>query len=260
MEPTHRAKVTVIVTGRQVSRPLEGYTVTLYDAPGGQGSVLATQTTDVNGEAVFHLPIGEYSYQVTKECYEGPSEDLSVPSRKAVRSYTKALVPLTVRALDNAGRGHGGYLVRLFDGSGEAMGSKTTRGLGRVPFTLDALTGYQFQVERNQMRSSQYPINPLCRPAEVEYRLARVVVEVEDGAGSPVKNARVRMMRDDRRYWIHAWTRADGEAVFHVMDGNYHYDITKGAYQSEPAPLTVDPPAGGSGGVADDQTIAHTIP
>jgi hypothetical protein len=171
----------------------------------------------------------------------------------------KAMARVEFYVIDNEGTGHPGYRVRMFDAEGNPAWWRATSDSGYTWFTRNLLQEHQFLVEQGQLRSARYTIGPLCGPVEITYTLAEVTIKVVDEAGQPLRNYLVRLLRPSGRVLMRGRTRVNGEVIFYVPEGEYYYDVSLYEYHSGQMPLTIGPPVGGPGGVADDTHIEHEV-
>jgi hypothetical protein len=171
------------------------------------------------------------------------------------------MVPVAIRVVDNSGRGRPGYTVGTYFADGTPQWHKESDDAGLTRFSLDVLETHQFLVERNRIQSPLYPVseNGLCGPSELRYTLAKVIVHFSDNVGQDLGGYQVRVRRPGEDVHMYGWARPNGEAKLYLMDGGYEYQYRKSGDWSAPIAFSVDPPQGGPGGVADDQTIEHVI-
>jgi hypothetical protein len=253
----YRASITV---KNRKNQPMEGWTVTFYGGPGGAGGLWATLQTDVQGRAELRLPNGQYSYRVQHDCYDSGPINFRVQGHRYLKTH-KTTARVTIRVADNSGRGRRGYLVRAFDPDGKPLWRRTTSDSGRAWFYLDVLEPYQFLVERCRIQSPSYPVGEgvLCGPTEEQYTLATVIVHVQDERGRDLTGYRVRVRRPDKNAYMYSSTKANGEARLLMVEGDYVYQVHERGAWSTPQALSIDPPQGSPGGVADDQRIEYVV-
>jgi hypothetical protein len=107
-----------------------------------------TITTNVQGQAVFGLPAGDYRFVVEKAgvfYWSGIANHCTVPACTAVQIIRRDPVTLTV--LDSAGNPKAGLLVRAYVGSMYAWVTLTTNAQGQALFGLPS-GEYRFSVEQ----------------------------------------------------------------------------------------------------------------
>ncbi len=260
------AKIIIKVVNSH-NQALSGFRVYVYN--NGSGSHFIYQDTPANGEVTFYLVDGDFEYLLTKGCYNSGRVDFTVtlddsntPTLVVAEdaSYThKATQDVSIKVSDNDNVGHKSYLVRVYNTGGSQIAYQWSDNNGMTNFELDALGSYEYLVEKNGAQSDKKPIGTqLCGATSTEYKLAKIVVHVSDTAGGNHQSYLVRMYNGNNgsgAQWGYAWSDADGESTFYLVEGAYGYLVEKNGAQSGHYGFTVNPPAS----PANDQGLTYKL-
>jgi hypothetical protein len=257
------ARVTVHV-GDQDGGNQEGYLVRVLLSDGTEwGSV----RSDANGDSAFALIEGDYGYQVADKETFGALHDLTVASPLGGpggvaddQALDYLLARFNLWVSDNAGGSHAGYTAVVYAANGEQVAKQTSA--ADAPCTFDLVEGdYSYAVEGKKTASQPVVFSLAAgEPGEQAYLLARVVIRVEDEAGTPLPDAKVTLITYPDGAKASPASSDQGETVYYLLEGVYQYQVEykPDKYASDPLPangLTVLPPPPG-----DDQVHVHVVP
>lgn len=151
-------------------------TVTVLDSDGAPQPGLAdyafngaaytgySRTTDVNGQASFTLPSGNYRFRADKngtQFFSGASNHCAIPGCTSA-SITVA-TSLTVTVLDTDGAPQSGLAVYAFNGATYTGYGKTTDSSGQATFTLPQ-GSYRFRADRSGQQYFSDAVNHCTLP------------------------------------------------------------------------------------------------
>ncbi|MDH7475825.1 MAG: hypothetical protein QHJ74_17825, partial [Anaerolineae bacterium] len=163
------SKVVIKVTNKQ-GQGLQSFLVRVYNAGAGEWG---NAWSDANGFTTFWLIEGNYEYTVEKGCYNSGKIPFTVVYSNDYNLVQKATVNVTIKVGDHQGGAYKGYLVRVYKAGGSQIAYQWSNDSGLTTFELDALTNYEYLVEKNGAQSPKKPFTT-CVDETLEYKLAKV--------------------------------------------------------------------------------------
>ena len=215
-----------------------GYLVRVYNGTGGSAAEWGNAWSDATGNAAFYLVEGDYGYLVEKNTARSAKTGFTI-ARGTDQTLTYTLAKLTINVGDNAGAGRAGYLVRVYNGaggSGSEWGNAWSDANGNTTFFL-VEGDYGYLVEKNAARSAKASF-AVTRGTDqtLAYRLAKITIRVQNSGGQPLAGYLVRIYNYGAGEWGNAWTAANGDAAFYLIEGSYQYQVEKNSYNSGKQP------------------------
>ncbi len=192
------------------------------------------------------LANGDHTFQARTVDYAENAD--TTPASAAWSVQTQPVtVAVVLKVGDTDGIGHAGYLVRVYSAAGREIANAWSSSDGRTTFQLTSGSHYEFLVEKNGARSGNVGFVPSAGQT-LEYRLARITVNVgKPGYLVRIYNGAGRSGSE----WGNAWSDANGNASFFLLEGDYEFLVEKNGARSAKTAFSVA--AGGN------QTLTYTL-
>ncbi|NKB33807.1 MAG: hypothetical protein GKR91_11980 [Pseudomonadales bacterium] len=224
----------------------EDITVTVSSSAGGFESGLnvyafdgttysgKSGVTDANGEAVFTLLPGDYSFRIDKNGTQFFTDDVNHCSAPGCTVASLEIPENVVVTVTSSGGGfEAGLNVYAFDGSTYSGKSAVTDGNGQATFTL--LPGdYRFRIDKSGTQFFTDDVNHCTAPGctAVSFEIPEnVVVTVTSSGGGFEVGLNVYAFNGTTYSGKSAVTDASGEATFTLDPGDYRFRIDKNGTQ-----------------------------
>jgi hypothetical protein len=200
-----------------------------------------SKTTDANGQAVFTLPPGSYRFRADKNGTQFWSGDGISTNHCTLPGCTTASVmvtiPVIVTVLDTDGTGQSGLPVYAFNGTTYTGYNGITNAQGQVALTLP-LGEYRFRSDKDGTQfwsgtggsSANHCAVPGCVSTEVTTTIP-LTVTVLDSNGTAEVGLPVYAFDGTTYTGYSKTTNANGQAVFTLPQGNYHFRADKNGTQ-----------------------------
>ena len=183
-------------------------------------------TTEVNGQAAFTLPQGNYRFRADyngTQFWSGAQNHCTLPG---CSSATVTVTPSTlVTVTDSDNLPQAGLKVYVFNGTAYTNFSGTTNAAGQVNFTLPQ-GSYRFRVDLNGTQfwsgASNHCAVPGCDSASVTVTKL-LTVTVKDTAGALKSGLKVYAFNGATYTNYSGTTNASGQVLFTLPEGNYRF-------------------------------------
>ena len=217
-------KVTVTDTS---GAPLAGVTVYAFT---GSTYTHYSKATDTQGQASITLPDGMYRFRVDvdgTQFWSGSENHCQIGKCGPLNITIPQ--PVLVAVLDTDGTPQEGLTVYAFNGAAYTNFSGRTNAEGQVSLRLPndaSQSSYRFRADFNGTQFWSGPQNhctvPACTMAAVRVTTP-VSVLVKDNMGMPQSGISVYAFNGTTYTNYSAVTNADGQAVFTLPEGSYHF-------------------------------------
>ncbi len=205
------------------------------DLPGADVTIDAqTITTDANGNAVFNLADGDYSYSVTKTGYYDVTGDITVAGANQTVE-----VPMSLFGTEFA------VTFQVTSGGNPLQNAKVMAG-GKTAFTnaageaiLSLANGdFNYNISKYGFTTETGPFTVAGEPLTIPVSLTMlphydIVFHITSG-GIDLGGALVNIPDVGSNL-----TGANGEAMFSMVDGNYSYTVSKAGYANSTGTFVV---------------------
>ena len=193
-----------------------------------------TITTDINGNAVFNLPNGNYTYLVTKAGYTNKTGNFTVAGTNATIEIVMNLIGSEFDVTFQVTSGGNPLADASVDVGGQII---LTNALGEAVFSLPD-GSYNYTVSKYGYSTETGPFTVASVPQTIPVSLTLlphfdIIFHVTSG-GNDLDGALVDIT--DIEFML---TDLNGEALFSLIDGTYNYTVSKTGYTTETGTLTV---------------------
>ena len=189
-----------------------------------------TMTTGTNGNAMFSLPNGTYSYTVTKLGYDDETGSITVDNGALTEEVEMMLTEWSITIhVSSGGIDVSGADVTI-DGN-----TVVTGGTGNAVF--DLINGdYDYEVVKDGYVTATGSITVDNANETFEVELEQIAYEITihvTSDGADLEGADVTIAGNTET------TGADGNAIFELVNGAYFYNVSKPGYMTEIGSFTV---------------------
>ncbi|MBN2257744.1 MAG: hypothetical protein JW704_07960, partial [Anaerolineaceae bacterium] len=184
------------------------------------------QTSDVNGQAFFTLPLGDYRFRADlngTQFWSASENHCSLPG--CFSATIMVTTPILVTVMNTDGIPAVGLKVYAFNGTTYTGYNKTTDVIGQAVFTMPQ-GSYRFRADLNGTQFwsgiENHCTLPGCLNAEVIVTKP-LTVTVEDGSGTPQTGVKIYAFTGTTYTGYSRTTDVSGQAVFTLPQGEYRF-------------------------------------
>ena len=212
------------------STPLEGLSVIALD---GSTTVGTPSSTNVNGQAVFNLPEGDYRFSTeyhSEVFYSGTTNHCEVPTCTTSSISVPVYANVTVSVVDTASEVQPGLTVTAHIGETATDVSAITNESGQANLNLKE-GSYRFGVVKNGYTAfsgeSNHCTVPTCSAASMTVPVfSEVTVTVVDSDNIPQGDLPVFAFDGVNQTGYSSITNENGQVTLSLPEGNYRFRAT----------------------------------